>query len=760
MLPALPAGQVPAITTAMMPAESRPIDHRGLWSAFRRRWLWATLGGGIVGLCAAAVVYFMMETPYHAFAEIRMKSVQERLLFNTAEAQTSFQTFKQTQMKLVKSPFVLNAALRRPEVARLTTVRGENHPVDWLEQEVEVSSPATEFIRISLRGEHPADLAAIVNAVTTCYMEEIVNSEENRRGERLRRLERIQSNLEEELRTKYMSQRRLAETLHTSDSETVTVKHQLDLEYFSELRKKLAETRFELTRAKIQLAVLENARKEAEERNRASEETESVADDKKSVTDTDGNSSDSESTHNIPEELILARLAQEPQLESQATEVLQLERQLETLKDRVKEDHPELARVAAKLEAGQKEYEKLEQQLRPAIIEDLILQRERQSEATLTGVQSQIELLQAEYDYLTKELENQKADEKRTGTLSYELETVNKAIEQTEKIVQNVKDEIQRLQIELQSPSRIALHRKAEPPRTRETGRKLKLASVAGFGMFGLIFIGVIWIESLTRRVCSLNTVVDELRMRVIGGVPLVPRNVTGSPKPDDDARRVFWKSRLTESIDAARTMILKESENSGLQVVLIASALGGEGKSTLACHLSSSLARAGRKTLLIDGDMRRPSVHEVFDIPLGPGLSEVLLGDIDAEDAITSPNADAPFILPAGKFDRTVLRQLSMGKAEQIVESLRGQYDLIILDSSPILPVTDTLLLAPAADGVVFSIRRDVSRVSKVSAASERLAMLDIPILGAVVIGIDQSAYGVMYNERYRYAYGYPGTK
>ena len=96
-----------------------------------------------------------------------------------------------------------------------------------------------------------------------------------------------------------------------------------------------------------------------------------------------------------------------------------------------------------------------------------------------------------------------------------------------------------------------------------------------------------------------------------------------------------YWQNLMLESIDATRTMLIHAARTGSHRVVMITSAVGGEGKTSLASHLATSLARSGLRTLLIDADLRSPSIHRLFDLPLGPGLSEVLRGEVDLADAI-----------------------------------------------------------------------------------------------------------------------------
>ena len=184
------------------------------------------------------------------------------------------------------------------------------------------------------------------------------------------------------------------------------------------------------------------------------------------------------------------------------------------------------------------------------------------------------------------------------------------------------------------------------------------------------------------------------------------------------------------------------------LRVVMVTSATSGEGKTSLATHLAASLARAGHKTLLLDGDLRKPAAHRIFDLPLGPGFSELLRGETDLPEAVRPTQAPGLWLLPAGTCDNEALQQLAQDAVRRIIERLRPEYDFIVIDSSPVLPVADALLLAQYADGVLLSLFQEVSRLPKVYAAYQRLKMIRVRMLGAVMNGTHEDVYG--YGQRY----------
>jgi polysaccharide biosynthesis transport protein len=196
------------------------------------------------------------------------------------------------------------------------------------------------------------------------------------------------------------------------------------------------------------------------------------------------------------------------------------------------------------------------------------------------------------------------------------------------------------------------------------------------------------------------------------------------------------WTNELNEAIDAVRTLLLHAARSEGLRVVMVTSADSGEGKTTLASQLAASLARAWRRTLLVDGDLRNPASHKLFDLPGEPGFSEVLRGEIQVADAIRATALSRLWLLPGGTWDQHAQQALAQDELRTVFDQLKQQYDFIIVDSPPVLPVADSLLLGQHVNGVLFSILRDVSRAPAVYAAQQKLQPLGIQILGAVMVG------------------------
>ncbi len=174
---------------------------------------------------------------------------------------------------------------------------------------------------------------------------------------------------------------------------------------------------------------------------------------------------------------------------------------------------------------------------------------------------------------------------------------------------------------------------------------------------------------------------------------------------------------------------------------MLITSAIGGEGKTTLAAQLAARCGNAGMSTLLIDADLRRSGLCSLLDVPDGPGLSDALASDEPAPTELVIPVQGGTFhLLPAGTPISDTSRTLQNRRLGLLIAQFRQIYDLVIIDSPPILPVPDALILGRWADGAVLAVRYDTSRFPQVERARRQLDGAGIAVLGTVINGMKNS--------------------
>src|SRR5262249_23212014 len=156
------------------------------------------------------------------------------------------------------------------------------------------------------------------------------------------------------------------------------------------------------------------------------------------------------------------------------------------------------------------------------------------------------------------------------------------------------------------------------------------------------------------------------------------------------------------EAVDATRVMLLQAARTCPLRVVMVTSAESGEAKTSLSTHLAASLAQVGYRTLLIDGDLRNPIAHRVFELDSAPGFCELLRGGAGVEEVVRPTRVAGLWMTPAGQWDGQASRALAQEVTSRVLHRFRQEYEFIIIDTSPVLPVADPLLLGQHADGAL----------------------------------------------------------
>jgi protein-tyrosine kinase len=180
-------------------------------------------------------------------------------------------------------------------------------------------------------------------------------------------------------------------------------------------------------------------------------------------------------------------------------------------------------------------------------------------------------------------------------------------------------------------------------------------------------------------------------------------------------------------------------------KIVLVTSALPGEGKSTVSATLARSFAQMEWRTILIDCDLRKPSMHTVFGIDRVPGLTDLLQGRAREEAVVCTTDCPHLDLLPAGLSVQGPAELLQAAGFPALLKTLAARYDYVVVDSPPLTSITDTHLLAGYVDGILFVVNGLVSPRELVKSAREQLH--DRPVLGVVLNGISTpKKYGYYY--------------
>ena len=207
-------------------------------------------------------------------------------------------------------------------------------------------------------------------------------------------------------------------------------------------------------------------------------------------------------------------------------------------------------------------------------------------------------------------------------------------------------------------------------------------------------------------------------------------------------------KSIAAESYRTLRTNIQYSSFDKEYKVIVITSSEPGEGKSTTAGNLALCMAQGDKKVILVDCDLRRPSIHKKFKVSNLAGLSDVIIGKSDLSKVMHRYNKNL-VLLTSGKIPPNPSEMLSSKSMENLLEKLRENFDYVILDSPPVQAVTDSQILSTKADGTILVVRAERTKKESVNNAINLLKKVNANIIGTVLNGTDLS------RNKYQYYYG-----
>jgi capsular exopolysaccharide synthesis family protein len=288
---------------------------------------------------------------------------------------------------------------------------------------------------------------------------------------------------------------------------------------------------------------------------------------------------------------------------------------------------------------------------------------------------------------------------------------------------------------------------------------------VAGIALgFGLAYLA----DFTDKSFRSPQEIQQRLGLTVIGHIPFIPDNTTADSAMHEHVAPALVafhapKSPEAEAFRGVRTSLYFSTQGRGHQVVQVTSPGMGDGKSTLIANLAISIAQTGRKTVLIDADFRRPRVHKLFpSINREVGMASVMAGDATLDDAIRPTIVPNLSLLPCGPRPANPAELLTSPRFQELLGEIRTRFDFVLIDTPPVLLVSDPCVVAPRVDGVILVIRLNKNNRPTAERAAEVLGGLGANILGVMVNDSDSgSPYGYGYNKygygyRYNYRYGY----
>lgn len=292
----------------------------------------------------------------------------------------------------------------------------------------------------------------------------------------------------------------------------------------------------------------------------------------------------------------------------------------------------------------------------------------------------------------------------------------------------------------------------AEPP-LAPSSPKLALNLVVALAL-GLILAGaaVLVREQLDDAVCAPDEVEGKLGLPLLGAIPLVQDIAVDVARP---------RSPAGEAYNALRSALLHASPHGLPRTLLVTSSQPGEGKSTSSYAIAAGLARLGKRVVLVDLDLRRPSLHRMLDLPNGCGVSDVLAHESRLESALQHAQALGFAVLTAGPVAPNPAELLGSASMAEMMAALVERFEAIVLDAPPVLGLADAPTLAAQAEATVFVVEVGRPGRGATKAALRRLRAERAAILGVVLTKFDlrKAGAGQRYYRSGYYDYGEPDT-
>lgn len=743
------------------------------WHALRRRW-WLALGIGLLFAGIAAPAAWVTQTPrYSASALLRVSPKEKSLVFDTSRTSgPDFSLYKNTQSQLVKSDFVLNAALRDQAAAALPEIKEQEDPIRWLSEEIRVDFPGDgELMRVSMSGDSAHAVATLVNSVVDAYLREVVDKEEEQQRKRKDELDTVYAEKETQIRGLRSDLANITKLLETNDSGALSVKQQFTMEHLSELRNELSRAGRELYRMQSEfdakqrwLATFDRRGEPAKavsqaEPNQpaatgsATAPAPSPPTTEQSALQTELNPLPIESAPQPAEAVPPPRFEVDPieidalvradpisnQLSQQRDD---LRAKLAAIEQTVRPPHA--AQYTKKYQA---ELDVVEGQLatrRKGLADEQELRRRRALEAEIAELGLRIEIATDLTQQLQKYVDEAEKNMKDIGGSSLDVEMQRGELSHQQESFNAIAKIREQLSVELKwgsSNRRVELFQRAFVPRIPDKTKRIQLTALAGLAGLMLPLVLFVLLDVRAKRVNCSEQISEGMGLMVLGTVPVIP--VRAIQHGGTLSRRhQHWRALLNEAINNVIIRLLREAREGPLQVLLVTSATSGEGKTTLATQMAMSLARSGRRTLLVDCDLRRPALDRVFHVSQQPGMAELLLGELELADVEHETTVDNLYLVTAGGWLQEGLEVLTSGAMETVLTKFRTEYDFIVLDGSPVLPVPDARIIAQHVDAVVLSVLRDVTQVPKLRATWRILTALGVRAIGSVVTGTSEEVY------------------
>ncbi len=687
-----------------------------IWTAHQRWWKLTIPLGILAGVGIAGTIWSTRVPTYTASATLEIKDQTPYIVF---EERGNAGRFVRTQLELFQTRAILSPALQDLG-ATVPKIHEMEDPIAWLQEGIQAGVVRdSDFVSIRFTDPDRETAEKVLEAVVQSYMKYhrryernydqilvgMLQDEKERREKTLIELRNRVRDLAKKAGVAIGG----AEPARAAYDSSSPLKAVHDL---------LIQTEVDLEVAKAELEVARRQR---------------------------GNP-----TQEIPEYELKRLTESQPMALGLKQEIAELSAKLKAFEKNAKSASGMIGyqRLKQQLAAREKSLEEFREEFRVEAQEALQVEYQAAQEQRLLELQASINDKQTMREQLIQRLESERQVTGSSQADLVDLEFARQELERQEDVFDKIGARIVAIQTEEVAPARVD---QVDPPKAPlvPDGNPLRLLLMAGVaGFFLPLAIVTAW-EFLAQRVTDSSSVRQQ-DLEVVGEVAMLPRYLPNST----DASSNGESQQMTlfqESVDHLCTTMRLSKDFQDKQVIAIASAISGEGKTHVSIQLAISLARSCKEpVLLVETDLRAPNMPDLMGIDSPVGLLDVLTGKMELKDAIY-PDADKHLdVLASGERRRNLHSILDIRVIESIFAELRKKYRYIVLDTPPVLGAGEAMLFTSQADMTLICARRGYSRMSQVRETYERLARTASNPAGVILNGTPRHQYLYSYGSYY----------
>lgn len=748
----------PAKATARLLTKPSSDDSGGgfkLFTWLKLYWLMILFCGSLIGAPIAYIAWMMLPSKYESYALLRVAS-SPFSVSNSRDPQrsrTDFTTYLKTNAQLIKNEFVLNKALGKvidgSRISDLQTIQQQKNPFQFLDEELMISTQeGSEIIRLSMKGNNPDDLRKIINAVQAAYMEEVIEKEIEERKHHLSTVESTLVNLQQSLNQKTIIP--LKDGLVPVGAIVPEAGAPLALPPLQALPLNVGAPGVVPAVATVpgppeavrKMMTTEIVRRVITLRQQVNELPLAIQSQQRRVAMLD---QDLKSLLQGPasKETIL-EVENDPDVQALAAREANLRRKYQ--RDRALYSNPNVPSVTDALAHADRLAGELKTLREKKIYEREVVKRQASGSPLKTQyddamrrvieLQERLKLDQDTLAQVEKEFANLPGDPlvpvkaEEVIRLEQKKEDEKKPLLNPDDTVTLAEGDIFRglaghaasLRLDISSPKRVTVLQTASTPMQKDTRKQYMGTAVAGLVGFGLMGLFVVAYETRAKKLCGLSDLTPAGGLPVVGVIPWHPGLAASRPE-------------VSEAVDRLRAYVTQTWLARGATTVAVTSAIADEGRSFTAYALARSLAEGGVRTLLVDFDLRHPSIHTLAGVSNLLGVCELLRGEADFRQTLQA----LPFglhLLTAGKWSDDARRSACGGRLEQLLARLREPFECVVIHSNSLLTNAETLEVARRCEVVLLTTQYRETRLPHVGRATERLASMEIPHCGMVYLG------------------------